>query len=158
MYNVNFKNDGRLLSFEGGVPYRASRCVCCGKLAYNVSKVSIPTQKNGVWVHMDELSKIWNDKIDEVGSNSNRCINHIIKFVVPMDEDLAEVVCYARANGCSIKAYSPTHRIIETPLFTSNQASTKIFNGLACRCLKVFINDKEVKSFTEYKKLTDRLA
>ena len=140
--------------------YRDCTCKRCGKTIKAKSiycKLIIPSQKDGISLHSECYNKLDNGyAIIDGGSdnNSNRCINHLLKITCLTDD-----IAYYGIKGFTCKQphgneKRTTVREITSAFSSGHLVTTALKKG---QIVRVVISDKtyEIKSFKEYKALTD---
>lgn len=170
MYNENFTTTNLSINVTEAIPYREAFCIKCNASSNSNKflKIRMSDQQNGRWIckcHLEDGTNTINRK-EVQGKNSKRCINHRLVFLSNTNNDIDFAFIYAFSimhNLDVLKINQSNNRRVISELFTSNNKSAKIFNALACKSDKVFVQYEdnsiyEVKSWEEYKKLTDKLA
>lgn len=131
--------------------YRQFKCVCCGNTdSYEGYKICIPSQQNGIWLHKQCYKKLVNDTYEVIQGdtikNSSRCINHTTTIICKVED--APYFCI---NGYIVIQCMGKYRKVAN-VNTSAYSSGHIVKKAFKEGYKVFVNEKQITSFSEYKK------
>lgn len=157
---AQFKNCGAL----GTTNKREAVCPCCGKVVkpFEGEQYGISRNKNGVTLHPWCIgSNAVGDLVR--GSYSKRCVNHRIVATLHCKAADVEAVWVDLVASYGVACFRQGCLLhIVSPLYTSNQPSSNLFELLSDIGIKVNLlvgstEYKDVDAVT-YKRLTDRKA
>lgn len=145
-------------SIENREAYRVFKCKCCGKRNTKEGvKISLPSQKDGIWLHSDCFKAITNEPYTifkgDTDINSNRCVTHTTTIIVDVED-----VAYFADCGYTVTQCLGKMRKVQN-VNTSAYSAGKVVKKALEVGYKVYINDSKeaIKDFKEYKHLTDLL-
>ena len=134
-------------------PYREAKCVCCGeaiKTSEKHFKIALPN--NTKWIHSNCYKRLNNGYsiVETSDYNATRFITSNITITCNVFDSI-----YFCLHGFKVVKTLGKTRIVQLINCNTAYSVSKIIKQALNNNYKVFVDNKEIKSFSEFKELTD---